>query len=628
MILNRFVKSNRIPRSQSSHYRFGLRAKFLSAFLLLILFPFLTLGILAYRQSARVIEKNVSRYTLETMRQISINVDYNLYEMERITQFLTLNEDLLTNLRDYHLLPNIKKVNINNEINKTLINISGLRSELSGVYLFNTYGDFFYTRGRSPRLGYQCQREQWYQETIVKAGSINIIGTHLQYHVQNKPGFVISVARAIRNFSTRETLGVALVDFDYQILEKIIGNEFSDTFSASDLYILDQKNTIIFNKNPKLLTTSFNYPFKNALQAHNEGTFIATLNRQRIFVVFYTSPYSTWKIVSMTPLNHLLKEIIVIRNSLILIMLICMALAFLLSLEVSYKLVKPIKSLVGAMTKMEQGNLSASIDIKTNDETRLLADSFNSMARNIQNLIEKVYHAQLNQKEAELNALQSQINPHFLYNTLESIRGVAIAENVPSIALMAKSLSSLFRYSICKGKEIVSIKEEIEHVKNYIAIQNFRYEDKFAVEYRIADSLSDYRILKLILQPLVENAIQHGLETKMGRGKIIIACEQTGALLRITIADNGVGIPEAKVSELNQSLSNNRLLISDSGTIQDQSGGTRSIGIFNVNARIKLYFGNEYGLKFTSQETVGTTVEIFIPAIKGEMGHTQDIAGR
>lgn len=611
MILQKLIKSGLPFKSKDSRVRFGLRSKFIFAFLMLVMFPFLTLGIIAYRQSAKVIEDSVYKFTLETMRQISKNVDYYIKEMERITQFPTTNEELLKYLENYNSLPGLEKVEVAGKLNKILINLSGLRSDLSGVYLFDTHNNIFYTRGRSPKLGYEYKSDKWYIDTLAKAGSINIIGTHLQYHVQNKPILVISVSREIRDFFTKKTLGVILVDFDYNLLGKIINNEFSNVFSAGNLYILDSRGTVIFNKDSDLLTKKFNYSFSQNILSQEYGTFTENINGQKMFVVFYTSPYSLWKIVNITPLNYILKDIIFIKNSIIIIMLICMVIVFIFSLEVSYKLIKPINSLVGAMSEMENGNLSASIEIKTNDETRLLAESFNSMAKNIKNLIEKVYHAQLSQKEAELNALQSQINPHFLYNTLESIRGVALSEGVQSIAVMVKALSNLFRYS-SKGKEIVTIADEIEHVKNYVTIQNFRYVDKFEVEYNIDESLRSYKILKLILQPLVENSIYHGLETKLSPGKIVISCRKLEGMVQITISDNGYGIPRDKVIKLNESLEKNIPL---SEGINNPDYTSKSVGIINVNARIKLYFGIEYGLKYESTEGVGTTVEIIIPPL-------------
>lgn len=590
----------------------GLKDKFILALLALVILPLLVTGIIAYRQSSKIIKHDVYTYTLDTMKQASKNIDYYIKEMERITEFLTTSDELLSYLESYNSMSDLDKVETANKINKILLNFTGFRSELSGLYLFDSYGNSFYRKGRSPKLDYDYKSEQWYTDTLEKSGKINIIGTHLQYHVQYKPVNVISVSRLVRNFLTREPIGVIMVDYNYSVIDRIINSEASLALTTGNLYILDKDGKIIFNHDPSVLSKDFNYDFPKETFTQKYGIFTQRINGNEMFVVFYTSPYSTWKIVNIVPLNYILKDITVIKNSIIIVTLICIALIFILSLEVSNSLVKPIKSLVSAMSQVENGNLSASIEINTGDEIQLLADSFNRMSKNIKNLIEKVYQAQLSQKEAQLKELQTQINPHFLYNTLESIRGVAMVEGIPSIALMSKSLSSLFRYSI-KGNEIVTIRDEIDHIKNYINIQNFRFENKFLVEYDIDEVLYDYKILKLTLQPLVENSIHHGLESKRGKGKISISCEKINDNIRFLITDNGTGIPEDKLELLNQSLSREIEPITD---LSDDSNKSQSIGVANVNSRLKLYLGNEYGLRFTSINGKGTTVEILIPAVK------------
>lgn len=614
MILQRVVGLILPFKKKNDGVKVSLRTKFTLAFLVTILLPLFILGIELYRESTKIIEKNVYKYTLEAMRQVSKSIDYYLGEMERITQLPTTNEDLLGYLEDYNFMSLISKVHTADKINKILSNYAGLRSDLSGVYLFDSYNNFFYIKGKSPRYGYDWKSEKWYKDTLFKSGNVEIIGTHLQYHVENRPEYVISVSREIRSFATKKTLGVIFVDFNYNILGNIIDNETSDTFLYNNLYILDEQGTIIFNNNCELLEKNFNYSFSEKIFSSKYGTFTENIDNQKVLIVFYTSPYSSWKFINIIPLNIVLKDIILIRNLAIIIMFVCLLIVFILSIEISYKLIKPIKLLADAMLKVRNGDFSANIEVKSNDETKLLAESFNSMAKNIKNLIEKVYYAQLNQKEAELKALQSQINPHFLYNTLDSIRGVAIYEGVNSISIMVEALSNLFKYNICKGKEIVNIKEEIEHTKNYITIQNFRYEDKFEIIYKVDESLSSYKILKLLLQPLVENAIYHGLETKIGRGTIIISCERIGELIKLSVSDNGSGISKSKLVKLTECLEKNAPYIDDTYMFTPKS--SKGIAVTNVNARIKLYFGSQYGLLYKSEEGMGTTAEIYIPAMK------------
>ena len=202
-----------------------------------------------------------------------------------------------------------------------------------------------------------------------------------------------------------------------------------------------------------------------------------------------------------------------------------------------------------------------------------------------------------------MNSLQNQINPHFLYNTLESIRGAALYHGIHDIAAMSKALSLLFRYSISE-RVLVSIKEEMQHLENYLSIQNFRYENKFELLYSIPPQLMNYKILKLTLQPLIENSIKHGLEMKLGRGIVKLEILALDNNIKIHISDDGLGIPPKKVEELNRLLTNDKYLPGSEG----DSSGT-GIGVKNVNSRIKLYFGEQYGLKF--RDTLGVRTKTY-----------------
>jgi two-component system, sensor histidine kinase YesM len=268
--------------------------------------------------------------------------------------------------------------------------------------------------------------------------------------------------------------------------------------------------------------------------------------------------------------------------------------------------------LASAMKVVENGDFSTRVNLKSRDETRYLAECFNKMTSNIEILINKVYNAELKQKEAELASLQSQINPHFLYNTLESIRGMAIANNIKSIASMSKSLSIMFRYSI-NNRTLVPVRNELQHLENYLNIQNFRHKDKFKLILNIPEEIYSCSILKLTLQPIVENSIKHGLEMKLGKGTISINASVCDSILSIRILDDGTGIPAEKLLLLNKSLSNSNAIVMSSGDNISDSG--IGIGVRNVNSRIKLFFGERYGLLF-HESISGASVEIILPVIE------------
>lgn len=276
------------------------------------------------------------------------------------------------------------------------------------------------------------------------------------------------------------------------------------------------------------------------------------------------------------------------------IMILCTSIVLSMMLRFYYKPIKEIRRKLYTIIGGKEP------DAKNSPFTSL-SDEIDTLLTETKNLIYLESNAQLLIKEAELNALQSQINPHFLYNTLETIRGQAIENNMPDIEIMTRSLSKMFRYSINSPQAHVTLREELAIVDNYFSIQHMRFGSKFKINLDIDDDCLDCIIPKLTIQPLVENAIFHGLETNENDGFILISAYTTENTLRITVKDNGIGIDEKKLMEINGLLSTK------------YTKSKKSIGIYNVHARIQLAYGTGYGLSITSFPNVGTTVTLLIP---------------
>jgi len=279
------------------------------------------------------------------------------------------------------------------------------------------------------------------------------------------------------------------------------------------------------------------------------------------------------------------------------------------------KIYRPIKTLEKAVRVVSAvDNITDfELEIDVNSELYEMAESINKMIYQLKEYANKEYTASLLVKQAELNALQTQINPHFLYNTLDSIRGLAIYEQQETIAIMTKALSSLFRYSISKTEDMSSLREEIRNVENYLTIQQFRFPDKFIfikdIETEGVSDILDFLLPKLTIQPIVENAVFHGLETKLDSGTIILHAYTTEKRLILSIEDDGIGIDSAKLEKLNNQLTG----FTEEHYEYEQEEKNKSIALTNVNDRIKLFFGDEYGIKISSTLYLGTTVEISLP---------------
>lgn len=266
-------------------------------------------------------------------------------------------------------------------------------------------------------------------------------------------------------------------------------------------------------------------------------------------------------------------------------------------------ILQPIRQLNQATEKIAQGDFNARAQVDSDDEVAELAVSFNKMAGNMQSLIDKVKEDERKMRKADLRLLQEQIQPHFLYNTLDTIVWL-IESNEPDEAVtMVVTLSDFFREILSKGKEFISIQEEEKHISSYLQIQEMRYRDILEYDIQLDQVIYKYQILKLTLQPVVENALYHGIKYKRAKGSIHIHGEKEGEIIRLTVRDDGVGMDEEELEQLRQQIEK---------PCQETEKG---FGLANVNERIHMYFGYEYGMKIESEKGKGTTVEIVIPAI-------------
>jgi len=322
--------------------------------------------------------------------------------------------------------------------------------------------------------------------------------------------------------------------------------------------------------------------------------------------VFYSSiPYTEdWILCTMIENRMIYEQTNHIINYVIIIGIILCILAILLAILVSNSIVKPLRLLEENMIEVSKGNFHSYYAFENNDEVSVLGQVFNQMLNEMEHLFKQVVKAESQKKDAEFRALQSQINPHFLYNTLDTLQWKALEYDAFEVADMVNSLSRFFRISLSSGKEFISISDEVEHVRNYLEIQKIRYKDK--INYSIQeDSLMDqYLVPKLILQPLVENSIYHGLKPKKQGGNIDVKVNSTDGYLFIEVVDNGVGMDKKDLKHLRNNLT--------------KSIESEHYGLYNINERLRVTFGEKYKLEIESKVDVGTRVMLKIPIIDEE----------
>jgi len=415
---------------------------------------------------------------------------------------------------------------------------------------------------------------------------------------------VISISRALIDLEKDKAFGILILDQDTSQFSGIATNVEIDPEETIAI-IADSSNIISSNKN---LSDSISKIFLSIKPSSDPGFNRIKVDGEEMLITFGASDEFGWQVISMRPVSVINQKGLFLRNINFTLLIILILFSFIISISISNFITMPLKKLMSSFRKLQQGDFDTRVYIKGEDELAQIGSTFNTMVTNMHDLIKQKYEIGILRKQSELESLQSQINPHFLYNTLSSIKAVINKNDFPKALTIVQNLSDIFRYNLNRGKYIVKLSEEIEHVKKYLFIQECRFAGKYDVTFDIDEEALDFDIIRFTLQPIIENSLFHGIEAKRGKGVIKIAAKVFNDEYYIYISDSGVGIPDEELLQINQLLDENPEV-----QIKDHP---EKLGIFNVNARIKFHFGNEYGLKISSSQNVNTTVKITLPAIK------------
>ena len=450
----------------------------------------------------------------------------------------------------------------------------------------------------------------------VPTNHISIASQFLPENLEN----MFALVTTIKDFSTMKEIGFLLMTFS----EKDIFNVYDKIKITEGTYglIEDSEGNIISCGDKSLLgTKSILYSrFKDRMDQSSNGSINFTDKNKEYLLMYDTLETNNWKLIYVIPKADLFKNINMIRNVFLTIILVCLIVSISLVFFISKGISKPIEDIISVMHKFGRGDLSIRISKYNNrtDEIGVLAEKFNSMINQINYLINTNYRNEIKKKEAELKALEAQINPHFLYNTLDCINFMARKHKLYEISDMVIALGELMRISIKKDLNIITVKDEIRYIQNYMTIQKIRYKEKLELKIDIYDDIFSIKIPKLILQPLLENAVVHGIEGKMGNGTITINGYRSEFDIIFEIKDDGVGFDAEKVKKmLEHNLSEyenmNRDVLMMKQSEAEYEGAASNIGLYNVDMRIKLMYGMKYGLSIKSKIGEGTEILVKLP---------------
>lgn len=574
----------------------SLRTRMLLSNIVVALIPFLMFSIVSGSIFLDHAQKTAEEHSVQLIHQVSNSMDVYVETIEKMVNYIQLElQDTPFFTMETEDAPGWESET--DYIRSVLENVANSHREVAGIFIA-TKEDLYVSTGMSRISRDPFQNERWYREASENPEEIQLISvvtgrnivTNRSYSIDD----VFSLAKAVQDPETGEVLGVILLDIRHDIIQSSINGVtigekgFVFVMDQEDNIVYTPVNGIVYRVNPKWVKAM--EPMSVQIQG---GSYQI---RSEL------SPYTGWRTVGVFSMDEVMSSV----NTIVYILFTCVIISLVLVVIVSFKfsrtLTNPIFKLKRLMKQAESGDLTVRFNFQHNDEIGELGQSFNHMIARIDQLIQMVYVEQENKRTAEMKSLQEQIKPHFLYNTLDTISWMARDYDAEDIVRLVDALTNMFRIGLSHGKDIITVKEEITHVSNYLYIQKIRYKDKLNYVIHVDESLYAVEVPKLILQPLVENAIYHGVKAKRGGGTITITGVPEGENLVFTVQDDGAGMLQEKVEELNRRMSERSVL--------DEK---KSFGLFYIRERIQLCYGKGYGVHVESTLGEGTRVTITLP---------------
>ncbi|WP_308530575.1 sensor histidine kinase [uncultured Paenibacillus sp.] len=576
---------------------FSMQKKLVVVFVFLITLPIIYVSYSSYRTNSNA--KLVS--TTESAGQLADNamdkVDRYIADLKRYTILPLYNKDV-QRLLDQEGTDWDK----NSTVHMFLSYLTHMKDEISAVYMTDRYGMIFYNNKSGQNEPYPYERlADWKKQTAASGVAPVLVGTHPIRVNGSGELQVFSVMRSIQSISTLEYIGMIVIDVDARLFEGII--QPLNNVTHGHAVIVDETGRIVYDSDPARLGQDLTGSALLPGATGSRGSFRLNIGGEPYIAVYSGSGQTGWKTLVTIPLKELLAPIKQSRNSMLVMTLSILGFALAAAMLISYALTKPLKQTVQLMKQVQRGKLDVRVRVKYNDEIGLLGSHFNRMISRIRELLDEVAETEKSKQKADMLALQNQINPHFIYNTLESIRMLAELNDDDRVAELTYLLGLLLRYSITRSAdENVTIRQEIDHVRNYLLLLQIRFPDKFNFRFDIPESFYALPIIKLVFQPIVENAVFHGLEKRQGSGTITIRAWSDGGDAVFTVQDDGVGMTEERLATLNHCLTDGKT---------DKFG----IGLRNVHERIRLHYGPGSRLTVSSRPGEGTAVTLRIAGL-------------
>ncbi len=585
----------------------------IALFYFIVMVISLFISSLLYRQIyMNIAHQKVNEASVQTLYSIKTNVDLFFDNVNNYSKMILSDHDLQTILRKGNIYSDL---NTQSRVGGYIYSMIQTIQSISSVYIFDNSEHYYFVSEQLP-IPFtlkSVKKAKWYKEVLDKKGAyiLSINGDGAFEIDQN--GNYISMIRLIRDIDNTKNLGVLIINIPDKAFKECYAN-IVDNYNSTSITFWDKNRQCIIPVNNTKEGKQPVEPILDEVEIKNllskfdgrdHGYITKKINNTEYLVSFVLEKRHNWAIISAIPFAEVSYEsekmgfvgfITIFLNSIIL---------FMGTMVISRWITVPIRKLLKSMNAVKRGEFKEVFINDGDNEIGQLRDGYNMMIREIQNLIKRVIAEQKTIRKAELNVLQAQIKPHFLYNTLDSINSLALSGRINEVCDLVDALGGYYRHSVSKGREVITLREELDIVKNYLKIQKIRYEDMFEVNYNIEESCLDTKILKLVLQPLVENALYHGIRAKGVPGSINIDIKKEAQQVCICIEDDGVGMNDYEIQ---------KVLDSKVGSAES------SFGLRGTIERLRIYCNNEATFQLHSEKGKGTKIFILIPlAIEGEI---------
>lgn len=569
------------------------RNRVIKYFVILILCAVIGYMFAAIINSRQIIEEMTTEYTEHIISSINDEIDSYISNMSQYAKILSENSDVRTYLfgegqkgRRFQSEQRVREqISILRRARVDIVDIGIVSKE--GRYFINTSGD-------NMNKGVKIADYDW----LTKAfnGEQNVTPSHVQNIVKDQYPWVVTLSEPIPNLTNDKNPGAVFIDLNFSTISNLCEEMYLG--EKGYMFIVSSDGTIVYHPKQQLIYGGFITEEIDKVISSKEGTFYSE-DGSRLYIKGH-SDITGWTTVGVYYQEEMLNRVNNIVRQYIIISLVLMIVATFSAIMLANAVTLPILKLRKSMSQVQNGDFDVHLEeLKSNDEIGDLVVSFETMTGEINHLLENNVKAEKEKRKNEMKALQAQINPHFLYNTLDSIIWMSQAGKKDDVIKMTSSLSKLLRRSISNPEEMVTLAEEIDQVKNYLVIQKMRYRDKLEYEIDSDPELEKHNVLKLLLQPLVENAIYHGIKYKEGKGLITIREYIEDGKLCIAVQDDGVGMTPDELEHIYDEQKKNTV--------------STGVGVYNVNKRIKLNYGEDYGLFYRSWQGMGTVAILMLP---------------